>query len=154
MRKTLLSIGALVCLLSAATVSARSLVVTLPDDATVYYLLSETDAPVMQFSDGKIILKGDSYEFDGIKNFFISESDAPSGISEVTLSRPEFRFDNNTLLLQGEGDVSVYSLDGRKIELPVSYGKDENVVSIDISGLEKNAYIVKFGKTSFKFLKK
>lgn len=154
MRKIILTIGALACLLPAVTVSARSLVVTLPDDATVYYLLNDSDAPVMQFSEGKILLRGDSYEFAGIKNFFISESDAPSGISEVTMSRPEFHLDNNTLLLQGEGEVAVYSVDGIRMDLPVSYAEGENLVSVDISGLEKNTYIVKFGKTSFKFLKK
>ena len=144
-----LIVGLLVCLLT----SAKTLVITLMDDTKMYYALEEpaagtnTYGPVMVFENGNIVVKGDSYEFVGIKEFRLSDETDPSNIELGTMS------------FATAASVSVYTLDGKKIV----DGKDM-VSTQQINGLDlpKGMYVIRIrhgeGKqakeTSLKFIKK
>ena len=133
--------------------SAKTLIITLMDDTKMYYTLEEpvvgTNAygPKMVFENGNVVVKGDSYEFVGIKEFRLSDETDPSNIELGTMS------------FATAASVSIYTMDGKK----VADAKD--MVSVQqINGLDlpKGMYVIRIkhgqgkqGKeTSLKFIKK
>ena len=136
-------------LLMSWVLSAKTLVITLSDDTKVYYELEEptngtTFSPVMVFDHGYIVVKGDTYEFRGIKEFRVSDESAPAGIESQTM-----RFST-------QGAVSIYTMDGKKMMVSDTI---DSVQQLQTSRLPKGIYIVKVkqgtrDEVSFKFIKK
>lgn len=63
----------LLMLVASIGATAKSLVFTLNDGTKVYYQLSSEVNPIMRFKEGKLLVNDDVYEFDGIKNFYLSD---------------------------------------------------------------------------------
>ena len=133
--------------------SARSIVFTLSDDTKVYYLLSSEVNPVLRFKEGKMVVNEDVYEFSDIKNFYISEEDDPNAIEPV-LSKLNMTFKENTVIIRSETvkAVRVYTLNGVEVKTPVE--KTDDVISVNLNGLEKGTYLISTGDSSLKVLKK
>lgn len=140
-------------LMTSVGSSARSIVFTLSDDTKVYYLLSSEVNPVLRFKEGKMVVNEDVYEFSDIKNFYISEEDDPNAIEPV-LSKLNMTFKENTVIIRSETvkTVKVYTLNGVEVKAPVE--KTDDVISINLNGLEKGTYLISTGDSSLKVLKK
>ncbi|MBO4215200.1 MAG: hypothetical protein J5888_02555 [Bacteroidaceae bacterium] len=140
-------------LMTSVGASARSIVFTLSDDTKVYYLLSSEVNPVLRFKDGKMVVNEDTYEFTDIKNFYISEEDDPNAIEPV-LSKQNMTFKENTVIIRSETvkTVRVYTLNGVEVKAPVE--KTDDVISVNLNGLEKGTYLISTGDSSLKVLKK
>ena len=140
-------------LMTSVGASARSIVFTLSDDTKVYYLLSSEVNPVLRFKEGKMVVNEDVYEFSDIKNFYISEEDDPNAIEPV-LSKLNMTFKENTVIIRSETvkAVRVYTLNGVEVKVPVE--KTDDVISINLNGLEKGTYLISTGDSSLKVLKK
>ena len=140
-------------LMTSVGASARSIVFTLSDDTKVYYLLSSEVNPVLRFKEGKMVVNEDVYEFSDIKNFYISEEDDPNAIEPV-LSKLNMTFKENTVIIRSETvkTVRVYTLNGVEVKAPVE--KTDDVISVNLNGLEKGTYLINTGNSSLKVLKK
>ena len=140
-------------LMTSVGASARSVVFTLSDDTKVYYLLSSEVNPVLRFKEGKMVVNDDVYEFSDIKNFYISEEDDPNAIEPV-LSKLNMTFKENTVIIRSETvkAVKVYTLNGEEVKAPVE--KTDDVISVNLNGLEKGTYLISTGDSSLKALKK
>lgn len=140
-------------LMTSVGASARSIVFTLSDDTKVYYLLSSEVNPVLRFKEGKMVVNEDVYEFSDIKNFYISEEDDPNAIEPV-LSKLKMTFKENTVIIRSETvkTVKVYTLNGVEVKAPVE--KTDDVISVNLNGLEKGTYLISTGDSSLKVLKK
>ena len=140
-------------LMTSVGASARSIVFTLSDDTKVYYLLSSEVNPVLRFKEGKMVVNEDVYEFSDIKNFYISEEDDPNAIEPV-LSKLNMTFKENTVIIRSETvkTVKVYTLNGVEVKAPVE--KTDDVISVNLNGLEKGTYLISTGDSSLKVLKK
>ena len=133
--------------------AAKSVVFTLSDGTLVYYLLGGETNPVLRFVDGKMTVEADTYEVSNIKNFYISETDDPNGI-EATLASQGISYKANTVIVGSANvkAVKVFSLGGTAVEADIQQQGD--AVSVSLEGLDKGAYIVNVGGTSFKVFKK
>ena len=141
------------CLIVAVSnVLAKSLVLTLPNGKRAYYLLGEKDDPMLRFVDGNIIVNTDKYEFDNVKNFYISSTDDPSGVENVIGDM--IRYDNNKVIFDAEKSLSIniYTLDGREINAHTQQTNDKVVV--DLNTLSQGTYVITIGDTSLKIHKK
>ena len=140
-------------LMTSVGASARSVVFTLSDETKVYYLLSSEVNPVLRFKEGKLVVNDDVYEFSDIKNFYISEEDDPNAIEPV-LSKLNMTFKENTVIIRSETvkAVKVYTLNGEEVKAPVE--KTDDVISVNLNGLEKGTYLISTGDSSLKVLKK
>lgn len=135
-------------LLSALQVQAKSLVLTLVDGTSLYYLLGGETNPVMRFSeDSGFSVNADNYEFSGVKNFYISTTDA-SCISKTKISKTSF---HSGFLSINAASVAVFTLDGKNVD--VISEKSGDMITIDMSSLPKGIYVIKAGKSSFKVCK-
>ncbi|MBQ6751208.1 MAG: T9SS type A sorting domain-containing protein [Bacteroidaceae bacterium] len=142
-----------IMLLASLGAAAKSLVFTLGDGTKVYYLLGGETNPMLRFVDGKMTVDTDEYELSNIKNFYISEEDDPNAIEPV-LTRQNVSFSANTLVINDAQvkAVKVYTVDGAAVKADVQQVGD--VISVNLNGLAKGAYIVNVGKSSFKVMKK
>ena len=147
--KKLLSL--LILLASISVASAKSVVFTLSDGTLVYYLLGGDVSPMLRFNDGNITVNTDTYELSGIKNFYISESDDPTGVQDVQANRNS-SYVGNTFIINSVGQVKVYGINGAEVDVPVN--ESNGYTSVDLSGLQKGAYVISVGSSSFKILKK
>jgi hypothetical protein len=139
--------------LSVGNLSAKSLVLTLSDGTLVYYLLGGTVSPMMKFIDGGFTVNADAYEFSGIKNFYISSTDDPTGVTSVAAVGGKPVFDGSLLRVATAGtEVAVYTADGKRVAAPVSRAGD--FTTVDMSGLGRGVYLVRIGGASMKVLKK
>lgn len=140
-------------LVASVGAMAKSVVFTLSNNTKVYYLLGGETNPMLRFVDGKVTVNADVYEFSDIKNFYISSEDDPNAI-ESTLSASSMTYSANTLVVKaGEVKaVKVYSVGGQEVNADVQ--KSDDVITVNLNGLGKGAYIVKVGDASFKVLKK
>ena len=145
---------AFVACLSLVTISlsAKSLVLTLKDNTLVYYQLGGESNPMLRFVDGNIVVNTDRYEFDNIKNFYISETDDPSGIKNSMDSHIQYDHDLIIIDTNKSLPVNVYTSDGHKVE--VFFQKVNDKTLINLSPLSRGAYIVNIGESSLKILKK
>jgi hypothetical protein len=140
-------------LIASIGAPAKSVVFTLNDGTKVYYLLSAEVSPMLRFKDGKMVVNEDTYEFTDIKNFYISEEDDPNAIEKV-LAKHNVTFKANTVVINSDSVkiLKVYTLDGVEVKVPVE--KSENVISVNLNGLERGTYLISTGDSSLKVLKK
>lgn len=140
-------------LIASIGASAKSVVFTLNDGTKVYYLLSAEVSPMLRFKDGKMVVNEDTYEFTDIKNFYISEEDDPNAIEKV-LAKHNVTFKANSVVINSDSVkiLKVYTLDGVEVKVPVE--KSENVISVNLNGLERGTYLISTGDSSLKVLKK
>ncbi len=130
--------------------SAKSLVLVLSDGTQVYYYLGGEKNPVMRYDKERITIEADNYTFEDVVKFYVSNTDA-DGIDDV--KAVECNYDGSTFYVNTTSkSVKVYKTDGTEAKVDVSSGN--GVTAIQTSSLEHGVYIVKIGKTSFKFIKK
>lgn len=140
-------------LVASIGATAKSLVFTLNDGTKVYYQLSSEVNPIMRFKEGKLLVNDDVYEFDGIKNFYLSDEDAPNAIENVQ-SKPNVTFKANTVLIPADAVkvLKVFTVDG--VEVKTVIQNEADVFSVDLNGLAKGVYVISTGKSSLKVIKK
>ena len=140
-------------LVASIGATAKSLVFTLNDGTKVYYQLSSEVNPIMRFKEGKLLVNDDVYEFDGIKNFYLSDEDAPNAIENVQ-SKPNVTFKANTVLIPADAVkmLKVFTVDG--VEVKTVIQNEGDVFSVDLNGLAKGVYVISTGKSSLKVIKK
>lgn len=143
----------LLMLVASIGATAKSLVFTLNDGTKVYYQLSSEVNPIMRFKEGKLLVNDDVYEFDGIKNFYLSDEDAPNAIENVQ-SKPNVTFKANTVLIPADAVkvLKVFTVDGVEVKTVIQNKGD--VFSVDLNGLAKGVYVISTGKSSLKVIKK
>ena len=143
----------LLMLVASIGATAKSLVFTLNDGTKVYYQLSSEVNPIMRFKEGKLLVNDDVYEFDGIKNFYLSDEDAPNAIENVQ-SKPNVTFKANTVLIPADAVkvFKVFTVDG--VEVKTVIQNEGDVFSVDLNGLAKGVYVISTGKSSLKVIKK
>ena len=143
----------LLMLVASIGATAKSLVFTLNDGTEVYYQLSSEVNPIMRFKEGKLLVNDDVYEFDGIKNFYLSDEDAPNAIENVQ-SKPNVTFKANTVLIPADAVkvLKVFTVDG--VEVKTVIQNEGDVFSVDLNGLAKGVYVISTGKSSLKVIKK
>jgi len=136
-------------LLTSMSANARSLVLVLSDSTKIYFLLD--DKPVLRMVDGKVLIDTQAFSFEDVDHFYISQTDDPSSI-EAVLAERKVKFEGNTLVVDGDKAVEVYAVNGTKMK--VKMNKSAGVTMVNTEDFVKGVYIVKIGKTSFKFSKK
>ena len=144
---------AIACLLFSIGISfGKSLVLTLANNTLVYYMLGGAKNPMMRFADSKVCVESDEYTFSNIKNFYISETDDPSGIEHL-LKEQQITYKAGTLIVHTDNpeSISVYTVNGMKISVPVEQAG--NVVAVSMTQLPNGVYVVRVGESSFKVLK-
>lgn len=143
----------LLMLVASIGATAKSLVFTLNDGTKVYYQLSSEVNPIMRFKEGKLLVNDDVYEFGGIKNFYLSDEDAPNAIENVQ-SKPNVTFKANTVLIPADAVkvLKVFTVDG--VEVKAVIQNEGDVFSVDLNGLAKGVYVISTGKSSLKVIKK
>ena len=143
----------LLMLVASIGATAKSLVFTLNDGTKVYYQLSSEVNPIMRFKEGKLLVNDDVYEFDGIKNFYLSDEDAPNAIENVQ-SKPNVSFKANTVLIPADAVkvLKVFTVDG--VEVKTVIQNEGDVFSVDLNGLAKGVYVISTGKSSLKVIQK
>lgn len=144
---------AIACLLFSIGISfGKSLVLTLANNTLVYYMLGGAKNPMMRFADGKVCIESDEYTFSNIKNFYISETDDPSGIEHL-LKEQQITYKAGTLIVHTDSpeSISVYTVNGMKISVPVE--QVGNVVAVSMTQLPNGVYVVRVGESSFKVFK-
>lgn len=150
MKKLLL---ATLLLLGMSSLQAKSLVVSLTNGSLVYYLIGGETNPMMRFTEDRVSINGNEYEFSKIQYFYISETDDPSGMEVAEKSCVvEYREEGLLIRPSKEGsEVSVCALDG-KVVVPVRMIREESYF-VDLSSQPSGVYVVKVGVDSFKFVK-
>lgn len=144
---------AIACLLFSIGISfGKSLVLTLANNTLVYYVLGGDKNPMMRFADGKVCVNSDEYAFSNIKNFYISETDDPSGIEHL-LKEQQITYKAGTLIVHTDNpeSIGVYNANGMKVSVPVEQSGD--AVAVSLNQLPKGVYVVRVGESSFKVLK-
>ena len=144
---------AIACLLFSIGISfGKSLVLTLANNTLVYYMLGGDKNPMMRFADGKVCVNSDEYAFSNIKNFYISETDDPSGIEHL-LKEQQITYKAGTLIVNTDNpeSIGVYNANGMKVSVPVEQSGD--AVAVSLNQLPKGVYVVRVGESSFKVLK-
>lgn len=133
--------------LTALTASARGLLITTKGGVAAYFPITATDRPVMSFVNSQVWVEGRHYQFGDIAEFRLVDAD-PTGVRLPAVAERA----GNAIVLNTYAAVVVSDLGGRLVEVPVSQADGQQVV--DVSRLPKGAYVVKAGKSSFKFVKK
>lgn len=133
--------------LTVLAASARGLLITTKGGVAAYFPITATERPVMIFVNSQVWVEGRHYQFGDIAEFRLVDAD-PTGVRlPIVAERARSAIVLNTL-----ATVVVSDLGGRLVEAPVSQADGRQVV--DVSRLPKGAYVVKAGKSSFKFVKK
>ena len=136
-------------LAASVSASARSLVLVLSDSTKIYFLLDEK--PVLRIVGGTVLIDTQAFSFEDVDRFYISQTDDPSGI-EAVMAEKQVKFEGNSLVVEGEKPIEIYAVNGVKMKVKVS--KAAGLTTVDTESLAKGTYIVKIGKSSFKFVKK
>lgn len=140
-------------LLGISSLQAKSLVVSLTNGALVYYLIGGETNPMMRFTEDRVFINGNEYEFSKIQYFYISETDDPNGLGIAPKSSVVEYREEGLLIRQSQGsEIAVYSLDGKAVAPAISVRNGERYV--DLSSQPSGVYVVKVGEDSFKFVKK
>ena len=151
MRKRIRPATLILFFLLPLTAAAKSIVFTLSSGTLVYYLIGDTQ-PVMKFVDGKCVVSSDTYEFSQIKNFYVSDTDDPSAISQLN-TPASFSLNNNTMVCKADAkDVQVYTVAGAKCNAAIS--ANDGYATLDLSSFPQGAYIIKIGQSSIKVVKR
>lgn len=148
-----LTLSVMLFLAASVGAMAKSIVFTLVNGTKVYYLLGGAKDPMLRFVDGKVTVNADTYEFSGIKNFYISDEDDPTAIEDV-LAGKNISFHDGMIVVNAPGvqRVAVYAMNGAAVEADVVKAAD--VVTVSLSSLPSGSYVVKVDGTSFKVTKK
>lgn len=133
--------------LTALTAGARGLLITTKGGVAAYFPITATDRPVMSFVNSQVWVEGRHYQFGDIAEFRLVDAD-PTGVRLPAVAERT----GNAIVLNTHAAVVVSDLGGRLVEVPISQADGQQVV--DVSRLPKGAYVVKAGKSSFKFVKK
>lgn len=151
-KKTLMTAAA-ACLLTVGAY-AKSVVFTLSDGQLVYYLLQTGDFPMLRFTDDGFTVNTDSYDFSGVKNFYISATDDPNAIGDVEADgKSAISMTDDCITVSGaKKAVAIYTVDG--VAVNAESTADGATVKVDISALPAGVYVVKCGEASFKIRKK
>ena len=149
MKRTLLS--GIAILLVAVCASAKSLVLELNDGTLVYYLLGGETNPVLRFDGDEVMVDADKYAFTDVAKFFISEENQPTAIDGKP-AEAQTEMKDGQLYVSTQETVAVYTTDGRLVSRARQAGKGCSVV--DASQLAAGVYVVRYGKKSFKFVKR
>ena len=121
----------------------------LNDSTKIYFLLN--DKPVLRMEKGKVLIDTQTFSFEDVDRFYISQTDDPSGI-EAVMAEKQLKFEGNSLVVEGDKVVEIYAVNGVKMKAKVS--KAAGMTTVDTGNLAKGTYVVKVGKVSFKFVKK
>lgn len=140
-------------LIATVGAMAKSVVFTLSNGTKVYYLLGGETNPMLRFVDGKVTVDADAYSISDIKNFYISDEDDPNAIEDVQAGQG-ISYSANMIVAHASDvtTVKVYTIGGAEVKADVQ--KSDDMVTVNLNGLAKGAYIVSLGKTSLKVLKK
>ena len=111
--------------------NAKRLVFTLSDDSKAYYQLDGEHHPVMRMTDDGLTVETDRYTFMQIREWHISDEDAPAGIESAAIGQDE---KNET--------VRIYSADGKLLQ------------TTDLKDLPAGTYVIRNGQSTLKILKK
>lgn len=133
--------------LTVLAASARGLLITTKGGVAAYFPITATERPVMSFVNSQVWVEGRHYQFGDIAEFRLVDAD-PTGVRLPAVAERT----GNAIVLNTHAAVVVSDLEGRLVEVPVSQADGQQVV--DVSRLPKGAYVVKAGKSSFKFVKK
>lgn len=147
-------VACLVCLFFIVGIlSAKSLVLTLEDGTRVYYQLGGDVNPMLRFVDKKIVVNADRYEFSDVKNFYISASDAPSGIERID-SDVEVEYSGGVVIFDTgvSQSIKVYSGNGCGVNVYPRQVGGRTIV--DLNPLSQGLYVVTVGETALKIHKK
>ena len=125
-------------LVASIGATAKSLVFTLNDGTKVYYQLSSEVNPIMRFKEGKLLVNDDVYEFDGIKNFYLSDEDAPNAIENVQ-SKPNVAFKANTEKRLDKNEAEMRGRD-EKVEYMYNALRMNGIVTRNESPFNKKTY--------------
>ena len=117
--------------LGNTVLNAKSLVITLSDDSKAYYQLDSEHHPVMRMTDDGLTVETDRYTFMQIREWHISDEDAPAGIESAALGQEEKK-----------ETVRIYSADGKLLQ------------TTDLKDLPAGTYVIRNGQSSLKILKK
>ncbi len=134
-------------LLATLTAGARGLLIKTTSGVEAYYPITDTSRPVMQFVNQQVWVSGRHYQFGDIAEFRLVDAD-PTGISLPT----ENGLAEGHLVVATNETVTVSDLSGKLLRVPVVCGDNHQVV--DLTRLFRGTYVVKAGKSSFKFVKK
>lgn len=134
-------------LLATLTAGARGLLIKTTAGVEAYFPITDTSRPVMRFVNQQIWVSGRHYQFGDIAEFRLVDAD-PTGISLPT----EDRLTEGRLIVATSETVTVSDLSGKVLRVPVVRVDGHQVV--DLTRLAHGTYVVKAGKSSFKFVKK
>ena len=151
MKEKIIALAACLFLFVSA-IPAKSLVLTLRNGTLVYYLLGGETNPMLRFVEGDIVVNTDKYAFSNVKNFYISATDDPSGITHIM--GETFQYDHNIVVVNTEKSlpIKIYACDGHKITTCSQQVKGQTI--IDLNPLPQGVYIVAIGESSLKIFKK
>lgn len=137
--------------LTVLAASARGLLITTKGGVAAYFPITATERPVMIFVNSQVWVEGRHYQFGDIAEFRLVDAD-PTGVRLPIVAERA----GSAIVLNTLATVVVSDLDGRLVEVPVSQadGQADGRQVVDVSRLPKGAYVVKAGKSSFKFVKK
>lgn len=148
-KKTLLL--TLLLLLTTVGASAMSLVLELKDGTLVYYLLTAEVSPTITMNDGQVTINANEYSFEEVKRFYVSYEDAPTAIDgRKTESETEMK--NGMLYVATDKPVNVYTTDGRLVQNGLRADAVRGMINTE--SLATGVYVIRYGKKSFKFIKR
>lgn len=167
MRKNylLLMLSFFVTVASWGTQDRSVLVIELKNGSSFAYHLSQTPKIILEEDKVQIkaydldeaTLQGYSYEVENVKKFYFKPY-VPNAIEEVLPEEKRIRIthlDANQVIINGteaSDHVTLYSLDGRRVEEGISY--TEGKTQVNLQALEKGIYLIRVNKhVSFKICK-
>lgn len=134
-----------------ATAQARCVVFTLSSGAHAYYQLGGTHNPVLRWGNEGVTIDCDAYQLADIRNFYVSDEDAPEGIEAPSLHAGG-KWHEGCLLVEAEaGEITVTDLSGRTATCDVHDCGQQR--SIDLSRLQPGTYIIKIGNDAIKIIR-
>lgn len=136
-----------IALLTVAALQARNLVITTSGGTRVSFTVSDTERPVMRFINGTIWVNGRHFQFAGVSDFRLTD-DEPTSITSVEAYAQQ----EGAIAVNSREPAAIYTLDGKAVKTDITRDGDRQVIST--LGLPHGVYIIRAGKTSFKFVKK
>lgn len=115
---------------------ARSLVIELGSGDNIYYLLDDGSTPQASISNGSLTIDGDTYAFEEVERFYISESNQGTGIGSLTVT--------------AASGLKVFTLDGRQVPLTAAGSPS----AVDTTQLPPGTYILQVNGKTVKFQKR
>lgn len=138
-----------------------ALCVVLNDGSEVYFAFDKN--PVVTFDDENVYIQATSspatYLIEDVQELRFEKEAVVTNVEEglpTASAKIYFRIMANDLVkVTGVGltpDVSVYTAEGKSVEVPVDYSQSE--INIRLGSLPRGLYIIKTNQQSFKFIRK